>query len=478
MNPAGRDFPGIGFLLRKRFLPASLLAMLCPLLTGCPHKDYTVELTPNGNGVERTLIFYQADGSNSNGVPNYQMFPSNELAVITRVYPAGAVKPDGLRHVATGEFAGALPNDVGGAGSYTNFATSLGDAGFYLERFRGNDDLAAQTEKRFRAADQITDLVIGWTQSQFGRERSYNKLRKFLDEDFRKDLKNAGLYFWAGQISDLSDTNAPEKFAARFGQYLLERNYVKLSDAPELYLIAEDGKSCSAMLHLVQRFVAEKMGIPAFGTLPKSFAVLNDPVALAKSWDNYLAQSGLYRAKVKEWEQKKKTDSKLKEPEPSDVPRDLVENLLEPLNLFGGEADHLTVKLALNHAPNHSNGKWQNGQVVWTNDLDPDRPLPILCYASWSDPGAEFQKAHFGNVILDGDELSEYCLWQNGLDGNQVREWDSFLAGLQPGENIRGELEAFQFIVKPAETNQLEIGRKLLMGALPKEADTNSTGSK
>lgn len=470
MKPTRRNFPGFS---AGRLLPVLFLALLVVLVTGCPHDDYTVELKPVPGGVERTLTFYQADGSNSNGVPNYQAFPSNELAAITALYPAGAVKQDGQKHVVTGEFAGVLPNDVGGAGSFTNFATSLGEAGFYLERFRGNDDLAGQTEKRFKAADQINDLIIGWSQAEFGRERGYAKLRKFLDKDFRQDLKNAGLYFWAGQVSALSGTNTEEEFTARFGQYLYERGYLKLSDMPELYSAFNGVGDESALLRLIQRMVADKMGIPASGPLPKSFAVLNDSTAFEKSWENYLTKSDLYRAKVREWKEKKKTNPKLEAPKPDDVTGDLFGNLLEPFDISGG-SDHLTVKLALNHVPDHSNGKWQNGQVVWTADLDNNRPLPVLCYADWSNPDDQFQKTHFGNVILDGDDLTEYCLWQNGLYGNQAHEWDSFLANLQPADNLRERVEAFQFTVKPADTNQLEIGRKLLMNALPKEAGTNS----
>lgn len=475
MKSTSRNFPGFSV---GRLLPVLFLALVCALVTGCPHDDYTVELKPVPGGVERTLTFYRADGSNSNGVPDYEEFSSNQLAAISAVYPTGGVKQDGEKYVATGEFAGALPNDVGGAGSYTNFTTSLGDAGFYLERFRGNDDLAGQTEKRFHAADQITDLVIGWTQSQFGRERGYAKLHKFLDEDFRQDLKNAALYFWTAQVNALSDTNADEEFTARFCQYLLERGDVKLSDVPKLCLAFEEGGDESVLLPLIQKLVAEKMGIPASGPLPKSLAILNDPAALEKSWETYLSRSGLYRAKIREWEKEKKTNQKLEAPKPDDVMDDLFGDLLEPFDLFGGEADHLTVKLALNHAPNHSNGKWQNGQVVWTDDLDPNRALPVLYYADWSDPDGQFQKAHFGDVILDGDDLSEYCLWQNSLDGNQTHEWDSFLANLQPGDDLREKLEAFQFTFKPADTNQLEIGRKLLMDVLPKEIETNSAGSK
>lgn len=163
-----------------------------------------------------------------------------------------------------------------------------------------------------------------------------------------------------------------------------------------------------------------------------------------------------------------KNDPKLAAPNPSDVFNDLCENLLEPLNESGGESDQLTVTLALNHAPNHSNGQWRNGKVVWTTGLDPDRPLPVLCYATWSDPNAEFQEKHFGKVILDGDGLTQYCLWQNGLSGRQASEWESFLASLQPEAKIREKLAAFQFTAESAltTTNQLNIGRKLLVHAL------------
>jgi hypothetical protein len=473
MNPKGRDFPGTGGVSRKRFLPASFLALLCALLTGCPHNDYTVELKPKTNGVERTLIFYRADGNSSTGVVNYQPFPSNELAAITRVYPLEAVKPEGQRYLARGEFAGPLPNDVGGVGSYTNLVTSLGNTGFYMERFRGNDDLATKTAWRFHAADQIADLVIGWTQTELGRERGYKKLRQFLDEDFRRDLKNAGLYLWAGEVSTFSDTNAPEEFIARFCQYLFERGYLKLSDAPELYLIIKDGGDDSAPLRLIQRLTAEKMGIPAAEPLPKSFAVLNDASALKESWEHYLARSDLQRAKVKEWERKKKTDPKLEPPKPLNAMDDLFADLLDG---SGGELDHLTVKLALDHAPSHTNGKWRDGQVVWEANLEPDRALPALCYASWSNPDVQFQTARFGRVILAGDELTQYCLWQSGLGGEQGHEWESFLAGLQAGPELKKKLAAFQFAaesVAKGKQNQLEIGRKLLSDALGKEPDAS-----
>ncbi len=75
---------------------------------------------------------------------------------------------------------------------------------------------------------------------------------------------------------------------------------------------------------MIQRLLADKLGITSSEPLPKSFTVLNNSAALEKSWTNYLAHSALYLAKVKEWEQKKKTDPKLKEPKPSDIAGELV----------------------------------------------------------------------------------------------------------------------------------------------------------
>ncbi len=463
MNPKGFGRSGFGNFSGKHLFALPLLALLAALVTGCPHNEYTVELKPTASGVERTLTFYRADGTGSNDAPNYLDFPTNELAAISQIYPPGAVKADGKRFVAHGKFFGALPGDVGGAGSFTNLTTSLGTAGFYLERFRGNDDLTGQTEKRFHAADQLTDLTLGWAKMEFGSERGWKKLRKFLDEDFRRDLKNAGLYFWTGQISALNDTNATEEFTARFSQYLIERGYLKFSDAPQVCSLFNDEGGTAAGLNLLQRLVAEKMEIPENDPLPKSLAVFNDPAAFEKSWERYLAKSDLYRTQLKEWEQKRKTDAKLEAPKPLNAMDNLFADLLTD---SGGEADHLTVKLKLAQAPSHTNGKWQDGQIVWNADLDADRPLPAICYASWSHPDNDFQKTHFGRVLLEGDELMQYCLWESSLDEEESREWKTFLVGLKQGQNLKQELEAFRFVGGPNEEIHPPAGCKMILDQL------------
>jgi hypothetical protein len=430
-------------------LSLACLAALAALVTGCPHNEYIVELAPHGNVIKRKLVFFRADGADTNGVPNYQSFPSNELAAISALYPPGSVTRDGERHVAKGEFAGAMPCDVGGAGSYKNLTTSLGSAGFYVERFRGNDDLSAQTTQRLAAADQLTDLVLGWSRKEFSREAGYKNLRHFLDTDFRRDLKNLGMYAWGGEISDSCKTNGGEEFIVRFGQYLVERGYVKLNDTPEFHKVFQDSVEVGPYLaRLLQRFVAEKLGLPASQPMPESLVFLADPVALQKSWEKFLSGTDSYHAKLREWKKEKKSQPDLQQPKPSSVEDALVASLME-FGSAGGD-DHLSAKLSLPSAPTHTNGKWDetHKQVLWESGLEDKEKavrLPVFCYASWSNPDEEFQQQHFGRVILGGDELLKYCLWRGGLDEAQGSEWDQFLSDLRPGGELTMKLDAFQF---------------------------------
>jgi hypothetical protein len=358
-----------------------------------------------------------------------------------------------------------------------------------MERFRGTNDLAGQMARRFQAADQLDDLMLGWAKMQFGHEPGYKNLRKFLDGDFRQDLKNAGLYAWAGEVNNLSDTNNPNEFMLRFFQYLYERGDLKLSDTRDIYLLLEDEKDSSAVGHLVQRLFLEKMGLPATGPVPAAFAVLDDPNTLQQSWGKYLAGTDLYRDRFKQWRSETNAEPGIARPAPEDVADDPIKVLVfgNVDEDFGGTPDHLTVKLTLPHAPDFTNGKWQDGRVVWSADLDAGRPLPALCYAGWSNPNAPFQTEHFGSVILEDTALSHYCFWQGSLDAEQNREWDSFVAGLKPGPELATNLQNFQFsgeaapsggavpVTVKGKQNYAYVGRTLLLTALG-NGNGNGTG--
>ena len=455
-----------------RCLPFALVAMAF-LVTGCPHNQYIVQLKPHGIGIERTLVFYREDGTNA-GAPVYQSFATNELAAITALYPVAGLTNEGQRHIARGDFTNAMPSDIGGAGVFTNLTTSLGAASFYVERFRGNDDVAGMTERHFKAADQVTDLFLGWSRLELGREPGYHKLRQFLDGDFRRDLKNMGAYWWEGQLVSNYKTNANEEFIVRFGQYLGERGYFTTGEIPDMFRDAS-GNDTPVLLRRIQRLVARKMGVPGTNPMPASLAFLADESAMEKSFEKYLAGTDLYRSKLKQWEKDKKLKPDAKRPEPSEVAGDAIGGLVE-FDL-SGQSDHLVVRLSLSSPPVHTNGRWDEAlkQVVWESDIEDKTKvfhLPFSCYASWAAADREFQEMHFGKVVLTGDELTQYCLWRCSQSRQSGNEWDAFLAGLQPGNGLVEQLDAFRFLSEPnpAGTNKIsspfDYPRTLLKTAL------------
>lgn len=435
----------------SRFLPLVLVAMAL-VVTGCPRNQYFVELKPKGDVMQRTLTFYREDGVNTNtGLPNYQAFDAGELAAITALYPAPGLTNEGLRYIARGEFIKELPNDMGGAGSYTHLTNSLGEANLYVERFRGSDDLAGMTERRFEAADQLTDVLLGWSRMQLGGEPGYDQLHRFLDVDFRRDLKNLGAYCWEGQLAGNYTTNADDELAVRFGQYLIEHGYLTINEVPAVFGEVE-GDDSQALMHRVQRLVARKMGVPDTKPVPAALAFLGDEATMEKSLDKYLTGTDLYQARLKQWAEDKKQKPDLKQPEPSEVLNKPIGDLLE-FDLFG-QPDHLTVRLSLSTPPLHSNGRWDETlkQVIWESDIEGRtnaEHFPFFCYANWVQPDDQFQKKHFGRVILAGDDLTHYCLWRGGQDEPHGAEWDAFVAGLKPDRELAGKIDAFRFADEP-----------------------------
>jgi len=461
----------------RKFLPLGLVVPLL-LVTGCPSNQYSIDLTPRGNVIERKLVFYRADGTKSKGVPNYVGFDAAELARITSLYPQDKIEEDAKHQVftVTGGFGPSMPNDVGGSGSYTNIKTSLGSAGFYMERFRGNDDLATQTEKRLKAADELTDYVLGWSRKEFRHERGYENLRRFLDTDFRRDLKNLAMYAGMMRSSYVTRSDAPEEFAVRYGQYLIERGYLKVGDLPGLFHGIADNDSLP-FAKLVQRFIASKLGVPENRPMPPKLAFLADPVLLERSWTNYLATTDAYQKKLYKWHKEKmayELDVMKKRakglinpasppkampqapdrPSPSEVENDVMGEMMAGIgDLFWNTDDHVTVRLSLPSAPAHSNGKWDGSrkQIVWESDIENStndvRP-PSFCYASWSEPDVSSQKQHFGSVVLSGDNLCGYCLWRAALGKKEADEWDALLAGLQP-DDYKAKLVTFRFSSDP-----------------------------
>ena len=457
----------------RRVLPLLLLGAVAVMVTGCPHNDYKVDLIPAGPAMMRTLTFYRADGVNTNtGAPNYQAFNADELAAIAGLYPVSSLTNRGDLHIVTGQFGNQMPDDVGGAGVYTNFATSLGSAGFYVERFRGNEDLAKLAEQRLKAANQVTDLLIGWSQSELGQDPHYPQLRTFLDTDFRHDFKNVGEYFWQWQVAGDRQTNVAGEFIARIGEYLYEKDYFKLEEIPKLSVMMNHGGDVAASHAWLQRLVARKMGVPDTEPLPASLDFLATEAKMDESFTNYFVHSEIYQQKLAEWKAGVTNAAGATLPNPDQVAEECFESLVAfDFNFFGDTPDHVTIQLALPSAPIYSNGRWDetNGKVVWSSDIQSRtnmNHLPFSCFATWADADENFQTNHIGKLAIEGDDLVQYNLWRCGQDAQRGGEWDAFVAGLKPGNDLQAKIGAFRFA---GETEEQATNNSVMSSAIPRE---------
>ena len=461
-------------------------------LCGCEWFEYDIELAPEGQELQRTLTVTQ------HGEPNWEMvgppdesllireqsnkeaatqpdetMSPTELEILTKAYGKAPSEKPGLVWTISGRFTGPMPQDVGGHGSYIPLQTAMGTARAYIERFRGDDDLHGQLERRLEAADKLAALIAGWLSAETKDVPGSQKLRAFLDGPFRKDVKNLSIYMWTAYLLDnpgpqtQDDLPIPGAAAAvdaivRVCQYAIERGYFSPEDLPAIarhIQKAQVNNDQNAVGKIFQRAVARRMGISDDKPIPRSLAFLRDPSRAGLSLLEYAGTTDEYRDALAEWKGAEDKDIDADLPGPEDFVSGLAGAAMSlPMDLplpFFPRPSRLRVSLATGTKPLAGNGEWdaKTGRFRWSSPLparDQQRDgLPTLCYAVWAKPDKEFQKRHFGKVALDGWELVAYCLWRKGLTETEAKEWDGFVASLRPGENLVGKLEGFRFSAEP-----------------------------
>ncbi len=392
-------------------------------------------------------------------------FPEEELKRIAAAYDAAVPNQEPKKHRFSGVFGDQMPNDVGGSGSYTHWNTALGSTLAYVERFRGNDDLAADVEMRLEATERLFDLLSGWLLSKLEGEAGCDKLEEFLQGRFRRDLRNLSLYSWAYEIGLGREKSDLLECFVRIGQYLVERSYFTPDQLPMLTRAMQEleHQRPARLFLLIQRFVASRMGIPEDQPIPPSLQFLADETVLQASVNDYLRQTDDFKRVLDQWEREKAVNPEAKKPAPTAVFDSLITRAFLP-NFRLATPDQLNVKLEAANEPFYSNGQWdeQARQVRWSRHMhgaDSDlSELPTLLYALWSVPRKQEQKARFGKVVLEGASLGHYCLWYRGLSAAEAKEWNKLVASLRPSADLVKRIQAFRFAHESALGNEEEGG--------------------
>ncbi|MBC8871049.1 MAG: hypothetical protein H8E44_16615 [Planctomycetes bacterium] len=457
---------------------AFAMLIVSGLLNGCAYDEFLVEITPKGDSFERKLTCWHVGGATvAEEQPETQIAPlsRDKLDRLEQIYGDGRPTDGGRKHVFIGIFQEHTPADVGGSGTYTRYTSPLGNTVIYAERFRGDDDLAAELARRGAAADQLVDLLIGWFRSEIGETADFARLRDILDRDLRRDLKNVAIYVWTNDAVGRPKEIGEAEFAVRVWQYLRERGYVTAEGLPRLVrAISGAEEHPDLLLSIIRRGLARKMGVPEDEAVPECLAFLANADRVKTSFEAYVRSTDLYKRKLNHWEQDKSRAPDAKPPEPMDVVGGLVLGQLFPIHPFASP-DRLEVRLACGTKPFRTNGKWDArvGVVTWEHELAPTGPLPALSYAKWSEPDAESQTAHFGRVILTGQKRGEYVIWHQGLSPIEAATWDASgdtQAGEVASEHVPAagrSLPALSYAAwsePDAESQTARFGRVILTG--------------
>jgi hypothetical protein len=426
------------------------VAISLALAAGCEYDRYAVEMTPDGDSCRRVLTCWREEtNGGKDEVPTLKPLPQEELDRIAKLYPNEPQESGPAKRIFTGCFKGALPSDVGGAGTYTRLTTELGDLFTYSERFRGDDDQARVLADMSYAADRLTDVLILWFEPELKEDPHWPKLRGFMETDLRQDIKNGALYLWmAGPAGNL------EWSFARAAQYFQERGYFQPQDVPAWK--ADSPAGGKLVMEIVRRFVASRMGLTPEAPAPPSLGFLSSDERAEASWDRFRAESPAYRdwlaaLDLKRLRWKPREDAARGKDKP-DV-KDSLGDLLGPslVMLAGDDADHVGVTLVCKVAPLYTNGTYDaaKGAIAWSEALRKSPFLPVLCTATWDASDESFQKAHFGRTVLAGEDLAAYVLWRKLLSEADAKEWMAFLDALKPDGGLVEKVKAFRFLSDP-----------------------------
>lgn len=421
---------------------------------GCEEYEYKVEMEACESGLQRKLV---CTGD----------FNSVELERINRIYPKRLNK-----NTFIGTFSDRLPNDIGGAGFYSRISTKMGTSHLYTERLRGDDDLVKHIEDIKDKVNKLVNFFCGWLDYEFGNDSRLIKLREFCRNDLRRDVENYVFYYWLtfveNQDSDVEITDV----AMRLLQYLLERDYLDASDV-QWMAQKHDSIQEEEALGLLRKMLAKKLGYLDPNTTEDFFALLTDEEKLLESMGRYLATTDEY---LKYWNTKK-----IEEGDPNIKPPDPFEFLSEEIDFefeLWPPKYKVEAKIKCHNVPFNTNGIWDanTAEICWSGNLTKEGYIPEFFYCLWSNPEESFQKQHFGTVLLEGEELANYCSWRIRLCQKKAEEWKKFLSKLEPTDSLENNIQQFCFSDEKDTEQQdsAKIGRQLLLDSMKKKPTGDS----
>ncbi|MDZ4830134.1 MAG: hypothetical protein SGJ09_08060 [Phycisphaerae bacterium] len=420
----------------------SLVALFVVILfAGCSTPRIKVDMIAEGGTASRT-------------------FASNALAAddVQRLREVYAAEPQADADIGgtsfSGSFGGQLPSEMGNRNGLVEVSTQLGTTHFYYEAFADGGSLWADFERRMQAGELWVRLFGRWAERQIEDPSKREEWRTYVDRDL-VPLVNDAVLLWSAQLAsvrfarvaqtlrdsaDSSPITDDERFAQKAGMPLLllfaERGLLTADEAHRLFLVSVDGNPSKAertwivdeillpaMLREVRRFRPNAKAIDSAELVPMALSFWLYATTSSDRRDVLLASPAI----------SEEDKSRLR------AGRGSVE-LPIPFGIDPTRAAKKTdadVRLRTGVRPFAHNGQWDEvtKTVRFTSSFNERSRrttlYPSVYFAAWSEPDEPAQRRIFGEVVLDSDQLTAYCLWREALPTALAKRWESALDELE-----------------------------------------------
>ena len=403
----------------KIALTLAAVVGLAVVFVGCDYDDYKIVMTPRDGGMDRELTV---------GRTNSQPASAAALEALTTMYATSAPATNKATTFRD-HFAGKIPSNLG-SGWTIAMTSPMGSVQAYSERVGGVADQAGVIERRFKAVDELVNLIGGFVGSEFKQYPEAKDLQKFIQGQMRKDLKNLSLNLWMIGIDradapqsrphdELSDTFSPSVMRAL--QLPLDLGYLTPQDVKTMAV--DEGAN---VLPVVVAGITRKANI-------KDSRLAALLTAEAKDWAE---GKGRFMAYVKSHEQ----SAGRKEEQSSGGLSRLLETAFLPAGFGQASPDRAEFQLVLREEPLFTNGRWDNAKkcVTWNLPVPSmkleSQQTPSMVYAVWATPDANYQLQHLGRVFMTDKELGRYIFWYNWLTESDRKQWDAVMDKLRPAD--------------------------------------------
>lgn len=420
----------------------SFLGLFVLPLLGCNagSERFDVAIVPAGQGVERSLRYESEVIEAEEPSADAASAPPAEAVRLATLFHAAVPAPvEGAYHFKS-TFDAAMPDDVGGAGRWTRKQTSLGALCIYNERFRGSYDLAEKLEEQLETAETLSTLLSDWVRDAGTASPLRDRLEHVVREELPRDLKDFLVLSLFEAPAEHEDDAADLWMHA--AQHFSERGYLDVDLLLQAMWHLHSGVD---QLRIARSIIAHKLQLENDQQILATWPALATPELLEASLNKVVEATETYREFI---EPMKEVDGEA--PLPAGV--DLLGSFAWTFIGRGWTpSDSLSVALQCPQKPLKTNGEWREEemQLRWEASV-PKRgvfPLepPQLCYAIWTEPDENFQREHFGKVVLKGEALGSYCSWRFSLDVPEGEQWDRFLNASKPGDDLAYLIGEFAF---------------------------------